>query len=193
MRVTGADLPELGWQHVKKFKLTKIRPLYIDKFSSVKPLGGLWTSPLLPDGTTGWVHWKIDAGYGDPDLPLTRLRAHPDARVWVIDELADLEALGREFPGDATEDWQIAMLGLNGGVDWLAAATGHDAVWLTARGERWTRFSRPGLYGWDCETVFFLNPTVSLSPPSAGAAPRSPQPGSAVSCRPGSDEPAQQG
>jgi len=43
--------------------------------------------------------------------------------------------------------------------DFLAIAkSGIDALWLTVRGERATRYTTPGLYGWDCECVLIMNP-----------------------------------
>lgn len=42
--------------------------------------------------------------------------------------------------------------------------SGIDAIWLTPKGERETRFSHPkNLYGWDCESVLIMNPN-GISP-----------------------------
>ena len=38
------------------------------------------------------------------------------------------------------------------------ARSGIDAIFLTEEGEHATRFSEPGLYGWDCESILVMNP-----------------------------------
>jgi hypothetical protein len=50
-------------------------------------------------------------------------------------------------------------------IDWLSVAKDVDAVWLTHMGQIHTRFSDPSLYGWDCSTVFWLNPAFTVGEP----------------------------
>lgn len=109
-----------------------------------KPRGGLWTSPV--DSGYGWQQWATENEFGDLsrhfDLTFT-------GNVLVIDAVEDLE--------------KLVWLELTDGVDYPVfqplASMGVDAMHLTVRGQEETRFSMPhNLYGWDCETVFVLNP-----------------------------------
>jgi hypothetical protein len=48
-------------------------------------------------------------------------------------------------------------------MDFEALAKEYDAIWLTEKGMWDTRDSAPGqptTYGWDCETIYVMNPDV---------------------------------
>lgn len=156
MIITGADLPELGWQHTEPFNPAAIDPATNNGW--IKPAGGLWTSPLR-DGVTGWAQWCREEQWGTPDAPVTRILPNPGARVYVIDTLADLVQLEAAFPSaDSSLPAEIKMWPQ---IDWQAVASEYDAIWLTEEGQWRTRHSTPSLYGWDCETVLWLNPCVT--------------------------------
>ena len=110
-----------------------------------KPGGGLWTSPV--DSEHSWVDWCESVNfracdkYYDVDFY---------GKLLTIDNERDLDLLpwieheGRHFVSFQA----LCALGFT-----------YDAIHLTAKGERETRFSNPlSLYGWDCETVLILNP-----------------------------------
>lgn len=65
--------------------------------------------------------------------------------------------------------WHRAFVTSGGaGIEGISFAkmrdAGVDAIFLTERGERATRFTHPRtLYGWDCESVLVLNPAI-ISP-----------------------------
>ena len=43
-------------------------------------------------------------------------------------------------------------------IDFEKVSEKYDAIWLTVRGERFCRLSKPlNLFSWDCETVLILN------------------------------------
>jgi len=43
-------------------------------------------------------------------------------------------------------------------LDWEEIAKHYDAIMLTEKGEKETRYTNPSLYGWDCEsTLWFRN------------------------------------
>lgn len=120
----------------------KFRPV-VDS-QRMKPTGGLWTSPI--ETHYGWKEWCEAENFGNLsawfDITFT-------GTVLVIDTEADLAqlpwvALGRHY---ALPLFQPLLL------------RGIDAVHLTEQGQEATRFSLPrNLYGWDCETVYVLNP-----------------------------------
>lgn len=152
--ISGSDLPALGWQHVARLLLDVIEPV---GNNPMKPTGGLWTSPIR-DGRTGWTQWCVREDFATPDAPVTVVVPDPDARVYVIDSHADLLALEAAYR-DGAEEFPFGMWAK---LNWVAMAADIDAVWLTDDGQWATRMTTPGMYGWDCETVFWLNPRLSV-------------------------------
>lgn len=121
----------------------------------VKPLGGIWTSTLNEDGSCGWLEWCRAEEWGiSSDTKMWALTPTDDVSVLTIDTLDDLHELLEEFerddgvvryPRDRYLDYER-----------IASETEHDGVRVTRNGQRETRLSRPGLYGWDAEsTVWF--------------------------------------
>ena len=109
----------------------------------VKPSkGGLWTSPV--DSEWGWKDWNDSEEFvvcDDQNSFIVYLKE--DAKILTIDSHEDL------LNAPLTD-----MLRL----DFEHIAETYDAIWLTIKGQRDTRFSYPvTLYGWDCETVLILN------------------------------------
>jgi len=104
-----------------------------------KPNGGLWTSPVGSE--YGWKEWADDNKWGDTDSNFT------------------IKFKGNVFKIDSYEDMLLLPWVDNHGVLFEALiACGYDAVHLTVKGEKETRYSDPkGLYGWDCESVLILN------------------------------------
>lgn len=157
--VRGADLPPLGWQHTEPLDVATVGPIVDIKF--IKPKGGLWTSPLRYDGDrltgTGWTDWCNSEEFGNPSAPITLIHPNPDAAVYLIDTAEDLKALEQAYWQPS--DYPISMFPQ---LSWEAVAADFDAIWLTDGGQWATRFSTPGLYGWDCETVFWLRPVFTV-------------------------------
>ena len=103
----------------------------------VKPKGGLWASPVA--SAYGWKEWCEAEQFGDLS---THFEFRFTGKTLTIDSEFDLLAV----------PWQ------GYGPDFEAmAASGIDAVYLTEAGQDATRFSDPGLYGWDCECVLVMN------------------------------------
>jgi hypothetical protein len=171
------DLPELGWigkhgQDKGEFELALIES--IDKWKARlwhKPAGGLWTAPTIRDDAgvltgTHWTRWCYENEYFPQGMPrvVTLIEPDPTARVYVIDTLADLLALEEAYPwreSPVLEIWPAARCRRPWPViDWDALALDVAAVHLTEAGEWATRFSMPGLYGWDCETILWLQPRL---------------------------------
>lgn len=125
----------------------------------VKPRGGLWTSTLREDATgrpaCAWLEWCRAEHYGPhPDAHVWALDVPDDVRVFTVDGLADLATLLDEFARDDVDD-RLAESFAAPDYEALRGA-GYDGVRLTDRGQRETRFSRPGLYGWDVESTLWL-------------------------------------
>lgn len=116
----------------------------------IKPKkGGLWTSPT--DSKWGWGDWCRAEDFRTETLKNHFLiKMNPDARILVIDSLADLQAMHFKK--------LIEPQRLSCKIDFEKIAEDYDAIWLTEKGESETRYSRPlTMYGWDVETVLILN------------------------------------
>jgi hypothetical protein len=134
----------------------------------VKPLGGLWTSPVERDDDgvvtgTAWTTWCDDADFGEPARIVTIIEPDPTATVYTIDTVDDMTALAEAYPwpesyyaklftGMPAALWPV--------IDWPAMALDIDAVCLTYGGQWRTHLSMPGFNGWDCATVLWLQPRV---------------------------------
>lgn len=156
----GKELPRLGWTGLSDLVRKQVNPI---TNGIIKPRGGLWTSPMRYDENgsvtgTGWTEWA-DSAWGSADIDLTEVVPEPDARIYVIDSLADLTDLVGRYP---EPDGHMIPARVRAPIDWQMMVPDVDAVWLTDRGEIHTRFSTPSLYGWGCSTVFWLNPAFRV-------------------------------
>lgn len=153
----GADLPPLGWQSEDPFDPARFAPIR-QSHLPVKPSGGLWTAPVVRSDATAWtMYWSDEDEDDAPTSPIYQVIPDPDAAVFAIDDVDDLLELERAFPAPETPHFSAWA-----SVDWEAASEKIDAVWLTERGQWRTRFSSPGLNGWDCETVLWLRPAFHI-------------------------------
>ena len=108
-----------------------------------KPKGGLWASPV--GCSYGWKEWCEAESFGDL---IKNFDVIYEGRTLVIDSLRDLAGFlwQKDQYGSGCPDYEEMM------------RLGIDGIYLTERGEQETRFSHPGLYGYDCECVLVMNP-----------------------------------
>ena len=125
----------------------------------VKPSGGMWTSTITEeDGqpTNGWLEWCSAERWGLSDQhTLYRLEPETYLQVLEIDSATDLQRVLHLYERDDLPE--VLLNGTFAPLDFEALAGGFDAIRLTECGQRDTRFSRPGLYGWDSECVLALD------------------------------------
>lgn len=110
-----------------------------------KPRGGLWTSPVGSEH--GWAEWCAAEVFGELEKSF---EIQFEGRLLVIDGVEDMMSM----------PW-IACNGTSFISFQALCAIGftYDAIHLTIKGERETRYTFPeSLYGWDCESVLILNP-----------------------------------
>ena len=119
----------------------------------VKPWGGFWTAPLLTqqENYSAWAQWCSTNDFHVERLANAIVFNMSDsARICRIDSLQDLGALPMQ-----------SNFGITYTPDFERIAQEYDAIYLTSKGERETRWTRPyNLYGWDCESVLILNPDI---------------------------------
>lgn len=129
----------------KEFKSEKFYPIHNAGWN--KPVGGLWTSPVVCD--YGWRDWCHSENFRTCDYENAFTLKLVNRKVILIDSLKDLESVPsvRTSYGTFSIDFEHML------------KEGVDAIYLTENGQSCTRFSRPqNLYGWDCECVLILNP-----------------------------------
>lgn len=159
--VDGDEFPVQGWVGDRPPTESEFDPAVNSRDLLGKPLRGMWTSTLVVNDegrvTTAWVEWRSGESWGFDDRDrLFALRPDPDATVYEIRSKAHLVALLDRYPRDDIERWRTT--GSFAPIHFEALRDdGVDAVRLTAEAERLTRFSQPGLYGWDCESTVWLS------------------------------------
>lgn len=128
------------------FNPLKFRPPLNRNF--IKPQYGLWTSPI--NSEYGWKDWCIDNDFrNNTDENSFKLRLKHNCRVLVIDSIEDLNNI----------PFQNNTISIFPCPDFEKIFENYDVIWLTVKGESDTRWSSPNsLYGWDCETVYIMNP-----------------------------------
>jgi hypothetical protein len=148
---------------------------------SVKGIGGLWTCP-----NTSWfnmVTCEASQSYrASHEFHLWECVTRPDVRVWTINSLEDLQKLLTLYGRDVwlnrsthPRDWLVHQ-------EWLPkrnhsklppihrkikrfqapdfeamASDGWDGISLTYKGHHATQLAVPNLYGWDVQSVFWIN------------------------------------
>ena len=111
--------------------------------NSIKPFGGLWASPI--NSTYSWKDWCRDNDFGDCS---SQFEIECTGNTIIIDSFLDLDNL----------IWQKSEFGSNNPDYEKMLEFGIDMIYLTEYGQHETRFSDPGLYGYDCECVLIMNP-----------------------------------
>lgn len=135
---------------VARVMIDRVAP--VENRQDVKPKYGFWTSTYTGQ-SSAWVDWCQAEQFGDVLAgSWFLLRPKPKARVFVIDSLADLHTLlaGYTEPDTAYYGYGRAC------IDFERLALDYDGLHLTEEGEAATRFARPGLYGWDCESTLWF-------------------------------------
>jgi len=124
----------------------------------VKPKGGMWTSTLYEENgqlTNGWIDWCSAERWGlGGQQALYKVEPESHAHVLEIDSYTDLQRVLEVYRRDDLPD--VLLAGTFAPLDFEALASGFDAIRLTEKGQRETRMTTPGLYGWDSECVLSL-------------------------------------
>ena len=120
-----------------QFDINKFEPI---KNDFIKPFGGLWSSPI--NSNYGWFDWCKENDFGDLSCSF---RFDFIGNVFIIDNVNHLKKLS--WISFMCPDFE-KLIKLK-----------YDAIYLTEKGEKETRFSDPSFYGWDCESVLIMNPS----------------------------------
>jgi len=118
----------------------------------IKPIGGLWCSPV--DSKFGWRDWCKCESYDSIDSKHKVILDVDISHFIIIDKQEDTNKLIwheviREHYAINFE--KMKEKGING-------------IYLTEEGQYNTRYIYPkGLYGWDCESIVILNESSIIS------------------------------
>ncbi|MHA1757370.1 MAG: hypothetical protein ACTSVV_11410 [Promethearchaeota archaeon] len=131
-----------------EFNIYQFDPVKNREDGWYKPIGGLWASPL--NSEFGWKDWcKAEMSKRECNpYNAFYFKLKENAKVYIIDSFKDAMNC-------------ILMKGINNKlhIDYEAMSRKYDAIFLTVKGEKETRFSKPlSLYGWDCESILIMNP-----------------------------------
>src|SRR4051812_45311992 len=135
----------------------------------IKPeSGGLWTSSFV-GGSSGWVNWCIAESFRSSKFKAWLLEPK-DANIITIEDVDDLIAMKKKYPSVLGGE-KDPLLGI--GSHWrdtlnfeLMYDSGVDGIHLTEEGQWKTRFSHPGLYGWDCECTLWPSKRLGVAIPA---------------------------
>lgn len=129
--------------------IAKVAPVENNRF--IKPKYGMWTSTYR-DGKSGWVEWCISESFSKPyDCNWFLLEPDPLGRILVVDTLADLKALLRQYPPPEPK-----VSSFFAEPDFERISQDWDAIHLTEEGQWATRMTIPSLYGWDAESTLWF-------------------------------------
>lgn len=173
--ISASGLPSLGWVSMKTIDTNEIQP--VKNIGSNKPFGGLWLSPLSTNAYfSDWSEMldTVLSGLYTPieeaDFLKQKVSLNPSAKVLVIDSLRDFQILLSEYIDLDSDDEYFAMFNSRRYVlDFEKITEKWDAIYLTKKGERETRFNRdlncssimgPNLHGWDLSSVVVLNADI---------------------------------
>lgn len=134
----------------------------------VKPAGGFWTSTFTPDKSefSAWVEWCLSESSDWITEFGYVLEVLETARIYVIDNLVDLEKLLEDYEPLV---WELkGMTWVDKYLNYELISKDFDGVHLTEEGQWRTRMSKPGLYGWDCESTLWFRDVFGKILPVTG-------------------------
>ena len=108
-----------------------------------KPHGGLWTTDWDEENQSSpWIRFCIDEQFANIyQTTWWLLKPDPKARIYVINDLTDLNNIVRRF--------HIKGYGQEIQIDFEKAAKHYDGIFLTEQGQQKTKNTIPNLKGWD--------------------------------------------
>ena len=118
-----------------------------------KPSGGLWTSPIKSN--YGWKEAATDMCIFHNIHRSFTLKMKMDSKLLIIDSFTDFRNAMLIYKAES--QYPLNRVDNFASLDFERIARVFSAIWLTEKGQVQTRFSRPSLYTWDCESVVILD------------------------------------
>lgn len=123
----------------------------------VKPVGGLWASPI--NSRCSWKDWCVSKDFHLPSLNRSfRFKLKNGSRIFVIGDKKSLYFL------PIYKDSYVLGSIYNLSLDFELISKSYDALWLTDKGKKATDnpMEYLNLCGWDCESLLVLNPNIII-------------------------------
>lgn len=114
-----------------------------------KPTGGLWACP--ENSINSWADLCNYRKWQDRLTLNFKIELNMKSGVLKIDSYQSFLQCWETYGLDEIGKIIYAL-------DFEAMSKQYSAFWLTDEGEVQTKFTQPGLRGWDCETVLIMNP-----------------------------------
>ena len=137
------------------FQPDKFQPIKNKAYGAVKPIGGIWASPI--DAKMGWKQWCTSEEFWLDKLDVNfEFSLSDDARVCHIKSVDDL----RKLP---------ILQGLDSilyCIDFEKAMKKYDAIELHLSDEVNDDYLNSlyfRLYGWDCDSILIMNPNIIMN------------------------------
>lgn len=134
------------------FQLDKFQPIKNKAYGAVKPIGGIWASPI--DAKWGWKQWCVSEEFRINKLSTSfEFYLDDNARVCHIKSVDDLKKLPRLQGLDSTLYC----------IDFEKAMKKYDAIELHLSDEVVDDYLDSlyfKLYGWDCDSILIMNPNI---------------------------------
>ena len=137
------------------FQPDKFQPIKNYEWGAVKPIGGMWASPI--DAEWGWKQWCEAEEFWLDKLNISfELNLSDDARICHLKSVDDLKKLP-ERQGLFKSTWYC--------IDFEKAMDKYDAIELHLSEEvedDWLGSLYFKLYGWDCDSILIMNPNIII-------------------------------
>lgn len=141
------------------FNPDEFQPIKNRKWAAVKPIGGMWASPV--NAKWGWKQWCTSEEFWLDKLDSSfEFNLSNDARVFHVKSVKDLEKLP-EWQGQLKSTWYC--------IDFEKAMKKYDAIELHLSDEVSDDYDDYldslyfRLYGWDCDSILIMNPEIIMS------------------------------
>jgi hypothetical protein len=131
----------------------------IRNFVFVKPIGGLWASPI--NSNYGWKDWCLEKHYCIPKLDkFFSFKLNINAEIFIINSKRDLHSL----PVYYNESLKFGLKEIPF-LDFELISKNYDALWLTNDGIKAVHdpMDLLNLHGWDVESLLVFNPNIIIT------------------------------
>lgn len=137
------------------FQPDKFQPIKNKTYGAVKPIGGIWASPI--NAKLGWKQWCVSEEFRINKLSTSfEFYLDDNARVCHIKSVDDLRKLPRLQGLDSTLYC----------IDFEKAMVKYDAIELHLSDEINDDYLDGlyfRLYGWDCDSILIMNPNIIMN------------------------------
>jgi hypothetical protein len=118
-----------------------------------KPEGGLWSCPYTPNNKyiSDWHEFCMEQFRDGLKEKAAIFDFKSNTRIYTVNSLRDLNELYISY------EHNVGEYALFNTLNYEELSKYFDIIYLTPKGQSETRFTTPGLYGWDIESCLIMN------------------------------------